>query len=487
MDRSLIAISFFPLLKIFRLRYLLGILIAINLHIPDIAVCYDSTDVTLQSLSNGPDLNREGSEGIYPGDIDSPPDSWIRYRMADPIRLELSYAGLEKDERRSRENYRGESFINGLNYQTEIRSWIEIGKFFKVNINPKLIGWHYNEGKNDLVFKEAYGRLTLSNIQLEVGRDSLWWGPGYHGALLISNNAFPFDMLKLGSAEPFKLPWIFEWLGYFRITSFLTRLEEDRDFPGTKLFGFRAELSPFPFIDLGISRVTMFNGDGRPGLSFTDFLKIYFSDPNREEPRFDVNELASFDFRLRIPEMDPLLPLFRSIDLYGEIGGEDEAGFRPTKSGYLFGVYMPGFLKDAKTDLRVEYANNHVQGFPDVWYNHHAYTSGYVFRGDIIGHHMGSDADDLFIRITRYLTDWLQVGIQFDIERHGLSNPVIEKKKEAALDGSIYISRRIRYMIGYEYERIYNLDRDGDALSHNATPGEDTTNNYVSTSISLIF
>ncbi|MEK7307293.1 MAG: capsule assembly Wzi family protein, partial [Nitrospirota bacterium] len=234
-------------------------------------------------------------------------------------------------------------------------------------------------------------------------------------------------------------------------------------------------------------RVTMFNGDGRPGLSFTDLLRLYFSDPNREEPRFDVNELASFDFRLRIPGMDPLLPLSRSIDLYGEIGGEDEAGFRPTKNGYLFGVYMPGFLKDDKTDLRVEYANNHVQGSPDVWYNHDVYTSGYVFRGDIIGHHMGSDADDLFIRVTRYLADWLQVGIQCDIERHGLSNPVIEKKKEVALDSSIYISRRIRYMIGYEYERIENLDRDGDALTHNPIPGEDATNHYVWTSISLIF
>ncbi|MEK6576006.1 MAG: capsule assembly Wzi family protein [Nitrospirota bacterium] len=486
MDRSLIVMAFFSLLKIFRLRYLLGIFVVFYLAGPDTAACYDLADVPLQSLSYGPDLNREGSEGIYPGDIDSPPDSWIRYRVADPIRLEISYAGLEKDERRPRENYRGESFFDGLNYQTEIRSWIEIGKFFKVNINPKLIGWHNNDGKNDLVFKEAYGRLTLSNIQLEVGRDSLWWGPGYHGALLISNNAFPFDMLKLGSVEPFQLPWIFGRLGYFKITSFLARLEEDRDFPRTKFFGFRAELSPFSFLDLGISRVTMFNGEGRPGLSFTDFLRMYFSNPNRAG-KFDVNEIASADFKIKIPKTDFLLPLSRSIDLYGEIGGEDEAGFRPTNNGYLFGVYLPGFLKDDKIDFRVEYANNHVQGSPDVWYNHDVYTSGYVFRGDIIGHHMGSDADDLFIRVTRYLADWLQVGIQCDIERHGLSNPVIEKKKEVALDSSIYISRRIRYMIGYEYERIENLDRDGDALTHNPIPGEDATNHYVWTSISLIF
>ncbi|MBI5745436.1 MAG: hypothetical protein HZA13_00340, partial [Nitrospirae bacterium] len=155
MDRSLIVLAFFPLLKIFRLRYLFGILVAFYLPGPDTAACYDLADIPLQSLSYGPDLNYKGTGGIYPGDIDLPPDSWIRYRLADPIRLEISYAGLKKDERRPRENYGGESFFDGLNYQTEIRSWIEIGKFFKVNINPKLIGWHNSEGKNDLVFKEA--------------------------------------------------------------------------------------------------------------------------------------------------------------------------------------------------------------------------------------------------------------------------------------------------------------------------------------------
>ncbi len=486
MDRSLIVIALFPLLKIFRLRYLLGILVVFCLPGPDTAACYDLADVPLQSLSYGTDLNYKGTGGIYSGDIDLPSRGLINYRLADPLKFEISYAGLEKDERRLRENNRGELFVDGLNYQLEVKSWLDLGKFLSFTINPKLIGWRDDSHNHDFSFKEAYGRLSLHNIELEVGRDSLWWGPGYHGALLVSNNAFPFDMIKLGTADPFQLPWIFERLGYFKITSFITRLEEDRDFSRTKLFGLRVELTPVSFLDLGISRVTMFNGEGRPGLSVTDFLRLYFSNPNRGG-KFDVNEIASADFKIKIPKTDYLLPLSRSVELYGEIGGEDEAGFRPTKDGYLFGVCMPGFLKNDKTDLRVEYANNHVQGSPDVWYNHSVYTSGYVFRGDIIGHHMGSDADDLFIRVTRYLADWLQVGIQCDIERHGLSNPVIEKKKEVALDSSIYISKRIKYMIGYEYERIENLDRDGDALTHNAIPGEDTTNHYVWTSISLIF
>src|SRR4029079_6332013 len=54
--------------------------------------------------------------------------------------------------------------------------------------------------------REASLKLTFWNVALEFGRGSQWWGPGYHGSLLLTDHAFPLDMIKLGSDEPSRMP-----------------------------------------------------------------------------------------------------------------------------------------------------------------------------------------------------------------------------------------------------------------------------------------
>src|SRR5436305_991782 len=77
----------------------------------------------------------------------------------------------------------------------------------------------------------GYAKFTLYNVELLVGRDSLAWGPGYHNALLLSNNAAPLDQIRVGAAEPFLLPWIGKWVGPTKVLFFLAQLEERRDHP----------------------------------------------------------------------------------------------------------------------------------------------------------------------------------------------------------------------------------------------------------------
>ena len=71
----------------------------------------------------------------------------------------------------------------------------------------------------------------LGRCEIEAGKDSMWWGPGYHGSILMSNNAEPFKMLKLSTPSPVSLPWIFKALGPFKVVWFLTQLEDDRPVP----------------------------------------------------------------------------------------------------------------------------------------------------------------------------------------------------------------------------------------------------------------
>ena len=39
----------------------------------------------------------------------------------------------------------------------------------------------------------------------------------------------PLDQIQLGSAEPFFLPWIGQWVGPMKALIFLAKLEESRD------------------------------------------------------------------------------------------------------------------------------------------------------------------------------------------------------------------------------------------------------------------
>jgi hypothetical protein len=118
----------------------------------------------------------------------------------------------------------------------------------------------------DVEWIAAYGKVGLGPFEIQAGRDSLWWGPGRHGSILMSNNAKPFTMIQITNPQPIQLPWIFRALGPVRGQWFLTELEKDRHVPEAKLTGVRLSVKPHPLWDLGFSRVVMFGGRGVPSV-----------------------------------------------------------------------------------------------------------------------------------------------------------------------------------------------------------------------------
>ncbi len=392
------------------------------------------------------------------GNANPPP---IRYRLADPFSLELTGAALENQTFRFRENHEGDFYHDGPNAQLEADSWATFGRYLALEIKPSVTS---REGGTFLVIKKAALKLTVSNLELEVGRDSVWWGPGDHGDLLVTDNAQPFNLFKLSSAEAFRVPWPLSYLGLWKVTLFLARLEKDRDFPYPKLLGLHFELKPASFLEFGATRVTLFGGQGRPALSLKDFFEIYFGKPN-QSGRHEVDEIASVDLRLRIPRIDPFLT---PMELYAEVGGEDEAGYHFTKDAYLMGMYLPDLLHHGTTDFRAEYANNHVADSPNVWYTHFLYTSGYTYHGQIIGHHMGTDSADLFFRLTHLLNPRLRWGLQWEEERHGLSSqPPRPKLERISTDLAYHLSASWQLSGRYEYERVSTIGFVSGARSRN--------------------
>jgi hypothetical protein len=398
---------------------------------------------------------------------DQDPDGPLRYGLRVQSEVDVSSIGGGQTVR-FRENRGGEYYVNGIQNQTDARGWLEFNDWAAVMVQPKfisnrhLLGIGATNNSHNFYLREFSLKLTYANVAVEAGRGTQWWGQGYHGSLLLTDHAFPMDMIKVGSDRPFQLPGFLSGLGDWKINSFLAQLERDRDFSRAKVFGLRLSYLPSSWLELGLTRLTQFGGRGRdqsfPGV----VADAYVSEPNQTGNR-DVNEQAMVDFRLRIPHVSYLIPFPAGLQLYGEFGTEDKWSQLPVPSriAILTGVYIPQVFEGDTLDLRIEYADTDLgrRRHPEltqVWYNNVPYVSGMRYRGFPLGHHMGTDGVDFFIRTTRYLTETLQLGANFNLQERDRGQPIHEKKREAAIDLTWWYSPSLQFMGGYTYQRLTN-------------------------------
>ncbi|MBI4949009.1 MAG: hypothetical protein HY955_02560 [Deltaproteobacteria bacterium] len=315
-------------------------------------------------------------------------------------------------------NNNGDEFKEGPNARAGFAFTAEAFGAFSIYLNPE---YRLDDGSR-IELKTGYAEAALWGLEVEAGRDSLWWGQGYHGSLILSNNAEPFEMVRAASQHPFLLPWIFRVLGPMRPTIFLATLEEERDFPGANLFGMRLAFKPAPSFEFALSRVLLFGGKGRAGLGSDDLMGLFIAadDAEHSSASIDGDQIASIDFAYIFLNDNAFLP-FSSMKLYGEIGAEDSSGDTktPTSKAYLAGALVdePFWLEN--TSLRAEWAQtSRWDRLGDrAWYRHHIYTDGYTYNCRVVGHHMGSDAIELFLRAEYRFQGGTILGVEADFER----------------------------------------------------------------------
>ncbi len=317
-------------------------------------------------------------------------------------------------------------------------------------------------GKTDVDVLTGYVKFSPCNFEVEVGRDSMWWGQGSRGTLILTDNAPPLDLIKLSNPTPTLLPWIFSYLGPFKYTVFYTRLETERDFPHTSLGGLRFDFKPLPNLEIGGSRVFMFGGDNGPSPgSFTEYMKLLSFVEFGGGSSDNTNQIAAFDLRYR-------MPFLWNAEFYLEWGGED-TGLKPEIDkfllqdlGYILGIYFPNICPDGRTDFRLEYADNINSTDPKLrglWYGHLFYNSGYTYQQFILGHSMGPDARDIFARTTHYLRNDLVVGLDFDFMERGVNlSPTIERNYQVGADLKFDINAALTLKTRYVYGLVNNFD-----------------------------
>lgn len=358
-------------------------------------------------------------------------------------------------------NNDGDNYEKGSNLRIGLSSRAELD-WLSFYINPEL---RYSEDDTDLVMKKGYGVLSFLGLDLQLGKDSQWWGPGYHGSILLSNNAEPLTMVRITNPQPVLLPWIFKYLGPFRFVFFVTRLEEERTIPEPYLWGMRLNFKPHPYIEIGLQRTALLGGEGRDK-SISTWWNSFTGKGENETGSGAGDQRAGGDIKITVPwQVQP-------FQVYLEAAGEDEARGLPYKWAYLTGIYLPRILSLERISMRGEYAATHVEGSPNVWYNHGIYTDGYKYKGRIIGHHMGTDSKDIFVELSYLIPEKDgRISISYDREEHNLSGAVREKKDEVTLKVDIRLTKSVELEASYRHgkiknmENILNKDKDVNAIT----------------------
>ena len=141
----------------------------------------------------------------------------------------------------------------------------------------------------------------------------------------------------------------------------------------------------------------------------------------------DSDQLAALDFLLRLS--DPW-----GAELYGEWGGEDEAGGFFSNMAYTGGIYLPRLDRSERLSLRFEYSDlSHIDDNSPPWYHHGIYRSGYTYEEKILGHPAGGTSRDAYGELRALLPDGVTASLALDYQSRGSNQPVKEKHLQPAL------------------------------------------------------
>ncbi|OQX86902.1 MAG: hypothetical protein B6D55_04840 [Candidatus Omnitrophica bacterium 4484_70.2] len=309
------------------------------------------------------------------------------------------------------------------------------------NLNSKISGSlkpliYYQNSNFKMKMEEIYLNYEWKNLRISAGRIPVKWGPGYHGQLLFSDNSFPMYMFMIQNKNSFHYPWIFKKLGPSYITYFISRLDRNnRKYPYPFLTGLRFEINPFPYLSIGLNNKTICAGEGRRSdLEPQNYLRILLGRPSdvwSGVGKYKSNGQLSWDFRLNILNLEKYAPfLGERMQVYGEFGREysphNPLGVINSFHGYLLGTFIPNIFNIETLDFRLEYADTNYNEKVN-WYRHSVYPSYY--EGHIIGHHIGNASSDIYLELSKQLSENWDISIYFDKEKRNELKKFVENRK----------------------------------------------------------
>src|SRR5690606_14116704 len=360
-------------------------------------------------------------------------------------------------------------------------------------------------GYTKLLPGQSHVRVNVDPVSLGISTENLWWGPGIHNSLMMSNNAPGFAHITLNTTRPIRT-YIGDFEGQIiggrlEASGYLPHYNPDRqDFHNSfyrekpddwrYLSAIALTYQPkwIPGLSLGATRAfTMYRSGMRTGLS--DWLAFansgsaakdeYLIDPDNRRAR---DQLVSVFARWVIPSAH--------AEAYVEYGRNDHAWDMRDFFVQLehSRAYIIGFRKLVPLNRPNEWLNIGIEvtqledGKPTsyrpagTWYRHSGVKHGYTHRGQIIGSgiNLGGNLQVLQVSWFRGLK---QLGFQFEREVHNndlyyLMRTADMRRSWVDLSGNAYATwdygnfvfnakMRLTRALNYQYELEENKINSG--------------------------
>ncbi len=315
---------------------------------------------------------------------------WLAYYAAPRRSARVTLAVSRSDDRFTPVNNDGVPTPKGWAGQASLAAREETTPY--VSAHLRALSFYGEGGDDGNRLLDAALETGFRYASLQVGKVSSWYGPGRHGALILTNNASPYPGVRFHNPEPIPLTGWFSFLGSVQYDFFVARMEKKPLFSHSIFVGTRLAARPARWLEIGLTRVLHYGGAGR-----SDGLSEFFTDyAGNNQPSDRSNTLAGYDITLTLPFR------FQPVQAYWDRAGEGDNRLLgtgipwPSQWGNILGLYLPRVFSVSRIDLRAEYADNY-SGYAKTanWYSHPAYP--HFYRGNVLGHAMGGDSRDWFI------------------------------------------------------------------------------------------
>lgn len=300
---------------------------------------------------------------------------------------------------------------------------------------------------------QAYLAFSLPYFKILLGRERIAWGQKSTGELILSESAFPLDMIKIQGV------WgMFQGNAFFAFLSPLATQDSSGEVNHVNryLSGHRISLNLFSVAQLGFSETIIYGGENRQVEAYYLNPLLWYHGAQLNEKR-DDNTFFAFDFNLR-PKREMLFYGEFLIDDF-QIEKKTQGDQEPNELGYSGGFAILDIFGFKGTELNMEYVriNNWT-------YNQKEERNRYLNRKKPLGNLLGPDTDNFSASLSAWLRNGLKSKITYQRRRSGegrvdspWSEPwmlVQEEYKEKFPSGVVEKMNSLGITLQYSYSNI---------------------------------
>jgi len=279
---------------------------------------------------------------------------------------------------------------------------------------PNINSIEYSDIRAAIGVKWGWGCFSL-------GKDYINWGMGQRSKLILSSKApsFPFLRLDLRPTEWLRFYYLHGWLQSDVLDSISTY---DAKIPSKKRNIFRPKYIAAHFVSVSLLKnlnisfgESIIYSDMPPNLLFLNPILFYravdhyLTTNSNNDDGNNSQIFLNADFRV-----------FNSLELFGSLFIDEirtTAIFNEDKSrnqlGYSLGIiYNSQLLSDAT------FTAEYTRILPWV-YSHYIQTQTYESDGYLLGHYIGQNSDQIYLKVDYRIISQLQIGFFYDYIRKG--------------------------------------------------------------------